>query len=452
MLFDDAAWFLPAYMNTLALRLQEMGRNTEVLETLETVEILYLQSCSKLGSLKRHAVFQPAEGGSLRQLSVLSRHEQQVEEALKAIQGAVRMRRSVLVDWPKSSRLCASWFFTKFSQLLCARQQFDAALDLAKEAGQIYWTLFNEYPDIDQVIRVSSVNSGHSHQRYSPPFYLEKLPAYKRFMEFDWFCSEMATCLRVVSVCRLQLKAFEEAMNAIEVAVLLQQYAVIDEPHTTNRKCLAELRIFALLCQQMGDLEMRRQASAELVSISLDFSADQSVVIRTARTLHRLLGRMGDFQRKLIIAQEVVSIFRDLAQDTFQVELARWLNGVSWTLQELGRFDEALEIGQESLQMTRAIATDTSESRFDLALVLDTVAVCLQKLGHCQQAREFGRESIAIIRQVLETNYEEAYMREKQLEHLGHHVDTLESLGQTDEVCRLKEEMAMIQQSLKLME
>ena len=72
------------------------------------------------------------------------------------------------------------------------------------------------------------------------------------------------------------------------------------------------------------------------------------------------------------------------------------LNSLSWKLQEVERFHEALDLAQESLGMSHVLTTDTSDSQYGLACVLDTIAVCLQKLSRQDDPQQLGREAVLI--------------------------------------------------------
>jgi tetratricopeptide (TPR) repeat protein len=247
-------------------------------------------------------------------------------------------------------------------------------------------------------------------------------------------------------------------LRAVEEAISIQRSAVAKQRVKQNLTSLADfLATLTLFYRQTGNLEKRGLASEELIFIYRDGTDLPTLNPPQLDTLSRLYHMSDDEPQKATIAAELVSLYRDLAADQrdganpFQAELASWLNNFGWTLQALGRFEEGLVTGQESLQITRALAIGTPEGRTNLAAVLDTIAVCLQQLGRYQEAQEFGHEAVVIGREVLEatpSHPDHQRFREGLVETMKNYCRTLESLGRTEE---LQESRKEIEQASRLL-
>jgi tetratricopeptide (TPR) repeat protein len=388
---------------------------------------------------------------------IIPESEKQVEQALKAVEAAASLRRRLLSTGQKRFRLSEAWFFSRLGELLYMKRFFQTALVFAEEAVQIHRALSDEHPDVDQVIRVFADTSGQSH-RAASSFFLDKLPTDEVFKNLDWFCKEMATYLHKFSLCCWEMHEYDKGLRAVEEAISIQRSAVAKQRVKQNLTSLADfLATLTLFYRRTGDLEKRGLASEELISIYRDGTDLPTLNPPQLDTLSRLYHMSDDEPQKATIAAELVSLYRDLAADQpdganpFQAELASWLNNFGWTLQALGRFEEGLVTGQESLQITRALAIGTPEGRTNLAAVLDTIAVCLQQLRRYQGAQEFGHEAVVISREVLEatpSHPDHQKFREGLVETMKNYCRTLESLGRTEE---LQESRKEIEQASRLL-
>jgi tetratricopeptide (TPR) repeat protein len=500
MLLDDSVWFLPRYLDTIGLRLHQSGRSEEAWKIWLSAGGDYGHTCQNSESLKRHAVFQHREDGSLHLLTIAS-ESQQVEEALKVFREAAKMRELLVADGPNQRRFQILFFFYLLSWNLFTRKHFEVALDVTEGAVSIYRALFDEHPAINQADSVS--DKDWVYRFYSTGtlsgLYMVQLPAAYPSKDPSWFQLQLVSVLDRVSVCCAELGKFERGLRAVEELVSIQRSRVAKQPDL--RKSLASyLNNLCFFCQKTGNLEKLLSTGEELVSVHRSLAADEPDAFRTelasslsvlsityretrdfvkgivaceelvslyrgltvdqpdvyrsrlANSLNNLCSfchETGNLKKELLAIEELVSVYRTLADDqpdVFQERLASLLNAMGWTLQELGRLDEALEVAQQSLEMTRAFTTETLDSQFALAAVLDTVAVCLQKIGRHEHAQQLGHESTVISRQIIETNPEEEEFWRSHLEHLENQIKPLESLNRTEEVHELMEEIATIKQ------
>ncbi|HKV11089.1 MAG TPA: tetratricopeptide repeat protein [Thermoanaerobaculia bacterium] len=147
-----------------------------------------------------------------------------------------------------------------------------------------------------------------------------------------------------------------------------------------------------------------REAAVELTAVLVKRFRQREQKNDLARLLNNQSVRLSDLGRReeaLKAGQESVAIRRELAlahPEAFRPGLAISLSNLSGRLSALGRREEALEVVQESVSIRRELASTSPEAFSGLAMSLNNSAVLLRDLGRREEALEAGQESVSLYR------------------------------------------------------
>ncbi|WNG55263.1 tetratricopeptide repeat protein [Archangium gephyra] len=144
---------------------------------------------------------------------------------------------------------------------------------------------------------------------------------------------------------------------------------------------------------------------------ALPVSEEQGVLIKRARLLNNLGGRLSELGRReeaLEATREAMGLYRTLAErnpDAFRPDLAMSLNNLGGRLSELGRREEALEATREAVELRRALA-ERNPDAFQpyLAMSLNNLGAMSSELGRREEALEATREAVDLYRALAERN------------------------------------------------
>ena len=169
--------------------------------------------------------------------------------------------------------------------------------------------------------------------------------------------------------------------------------------------------LFLLLWMKMPDTTtVLRPQACKVVEQCLKLAPDDNQPHR-ARLIHEYanrLGELGQRQQALALAQEAVTLYRQLAQanpDAFLPYLSMSLNSLANRLGELGQRQQALAPAQEAVDIRRQLAQANPDAFLpDLSMSLNNLANRLSNLGQRQQALALAQEAVDIRRQLAQAN------------------------------------------------
>ena len=119
------------------------------------------------------------------------------------------------------------------------------------------------------------------------------------------------------------------------------------------------------------------------------------------------LDQVGRYQEALDATQEAVTLCRALAADNpaaHQADLAAALNNLGNRLDQVGRYQEALDATQEAVTLRRALAADNPAAhQADLATRW-TIGNRLYRVGRYQEALDAAQEAVTLCRALAADN------------------------------------------------
>ena len=113
-----------------------------------------------------------------------------------------------------------------------------------------------------------------------------------------------------------------------------------------------------------------------------------------------LLNQVGRFEEALNATEEAVSLFRSLAEaDPARIPgLARALTTLGVEFQRLGRFAEALTPASEAVTLLQSLAETDPTCTLDLARALNSLATRYDQLGRSKEALDTAKASVSVLR------------------------------------------------------
>ncbi|HLH68398.1 MAG TPA: tetratricopeptide repeat protein [Candidatus Dormibacteraeota bacterium] len=286
------------------------------------------------------------------------------EEALEAVQEAVRLYRPLAEQRPEALRPDLAGFLNNLSIRLSELGQREEALQASQEAVELYRPLVERRPDA--------------------------------------FRPHLARFLNNLSLRLAELGRPEEALQAIQEAVELRRSLAERHPDAFRPDLALSLNNLSIRLGELGRREEALRAIQEAVELRRPLAEQHPDAFRPdlALSLNNLSIRLAELGRReeaLQASQEAVELYRPLAEqrpDAFRPYLAGSLNNLSIRLAELGRREEALQASQEAVELYRWLADRWPKAfRPQLIIALGTLSKRLTELDRPQEARAADEEA-----------------------------------------------------------
>jgi tetratricopeptide (TPR) repeat protein len=285
---------LATSLNTLSVRLADLGRREEALAASEEATDTYRE-------LAIARAFRPDLAMSLRNLSNRLADLGRREDALAAIQEAVTIRRKLAAARPDAFRLDLAGALNVLSSGLAALGRTEEALAAIQEATQTYRELAAAHPDA--------------------------------------FRPDLAGALNNLSVHLADLGRTEEALAAVQEATQTYRELAAARPDAFRPELAGALNNLSVrLLTDLGRAEEALAAIQEATQIYRELAAARPDAFRPelARALHNLslnLAVLGRREEALAASEEAADTYRELAArwpDTYQHDLEHSLRLVAW--------------------------------------------------------------------------------------------------------------------------
>ena len=175
-------------------------------------------------------------------------------------------------------------------------------------------------------------------------------------------------------------------------------------------------------------------------------AAHQADLANALDNLGNRLDEVGRYEEALDAAQEAIPLRRALAADNpaaHQDGLTRALGNLGVRLGRVGRYGEALDAAQEAVPLFRALAADSPAAhQADLANALTNVGVLLGRVGRYGEALDAAQEAVTLFRTLAADN---------PAAHQADLARALDNLGnRLDEVGRYEEALDAAQEAVPL--
>lgn len=190
----------------------------------------------------------------------------------------------------------------------------------------------------------------------------------------------LAESMRTLGMLKMYEGEYDQAMLACSVALDLAEDAGLQEVKPSAYNTIATVY------RQLGDLStsleyfVKQQLASEQLGDRLD-AAKATVGIGV------IYFDMEDYAKFLDSSEQSLAIFREL-EEKYWISLA--LNNTSFALFKLGRQSEALQRGQEGLEISRAMNDPRGLRR-----ILTTLGEIHLDLGEAQKALEYFTDALA---------------------------------------------------------
>ncbi|WP_459710266.1 tetratricopeptide repeat protein [Actinophytocola sp. KF-1] len=212
------------------------------------------------------------------------------------------------------------------------------------------------------------------------------------------FRPELARSLLGLGMRFGEMRRWHDALPAVEEA--LDIYRSL--PHPVREELAAAFDAQGACLSELGRDAEALPAAEEAVRIWRELGNPSKL----AEVLHNLaikLGNLGRFDQALAVAREVLDIQRPLARISpheFQPYVALTLNSASNYLSGLGRHDESLAMAEEAVAIYRGLVDVRPDAfRADLARGLHTLGRALHMLGRVADSLAASREAVDIYRE-----------------------------------------------------
>lgn len=178
--------------------------------------------------------------------------------------------------------------------------------------------------------------------------------------------------------------------------------------------------MFLFSCAAFDEAETHLGRARDLC----DPERDRNLLARVNHRFASLLNEVRRFDEALDHCREALRLFVEVGDDSGQ---ANALNGIGWLHTKLGQFDEALEHCRKSLALSEAIGAHSAQ-----AAVLDSIGYVLHRQGRNTEAVDNYTQSVELSRRIgFRLNEAEA------LDHLGDLYLTMGEPGSAGEHWRL---------------
>jgi tetratricopeptide (TPR) repeat protein/MinD-like ATPase involved in chromosome partitioning or flagellar assembly len=293
----------------------------------------------------------------------------QPEEALAALQEAVRIQRRIQGDSARAGLAVA------LGNL--ATQQFQMAMyDEARTATEEVITIYRKL-----------ASAGDSS-----------------------FETQLAVWLARLSGALSRLGRYESAIEPMKEAVQIRRFLASREPDRSQKPFASALDAFSMMLEKVGRYREATAAVGEAIVIwRALLSHDSSDAIRSelAGSLNNagnFLGAQGKLDEALIAIEEAVELYRDLAKAqpaAYNADLAMAATNLSTILARMGRTEQALSYSLEAVNVYRQLVQGHS-ARYesDFARALNNHSNLLGALGRRGDALSAIDEALELSRSV----------------------------------------------------
>ncbi|KAF7964708.1 hypothetical protein HWV62_3691, partial [Athelia sp. TMB] len=333
-------------------------------------------------------------------LSDLGRHE----EALAAIQEAVRLLRTLAAERPEAFNAALAVSLNNLSLRLSNHGHHEEALAAIQEAVKLHRALAAERPAAFNAALAQSLNNLSNrlsnHGRHEEALAaiqeavrLGRALAAERPVAFN---ADLALSLNNLSIRLSNLGRHAEALAAIQEAVGLRRALAAERPAAFNAVLASSLNSLSNRLSDHGRHEEALAAIQEAVRLHRALAAERPEAFNAglAASLNNLSIRLsahGQHEEALVANQEAVGLRRALAAERpapFNADLARSLYNLSFDLSSFGRHEDALEVIQESTGLYRALAAERPKVfTSDLSENLERLSRCLSASGREEEAQ-----------------------------------------------------------------
>jgi tetratricopeptide (TPR) repeat protein len=401
---------LATSLNNLAKMLSDLGRPEEALAAIEEAVQLYRGLPGA-----RPDAFTPNLALSLNNLASMLSDLGRPEEALAAIEEAVHLQRGLPGARPDAFIPDLATSLNNLAKMLSDLGRPEEALAAIEEAVQLYRDLAGARPDAFTPDLATSLNNlANRLSDLGRPE--EALAAIEEAVHLhrglagarpDAFTPDLATSLNNFSKMLSDLGRPEEALVAIEEAVQLRRGLAGARPDAFTPDLATSLNNLSTMLSDLGRPEEALVAIQEAVQLrrGLAGARPDAFTPDLALSLNNLANRLSNLGRPeeaLVAIQEAVQLRRSLAgarPDAFTPNLATSLNNLANRLSNLGRPEEALVAIQEAVQLRRSLAGARPDAFTPgLALSLNNLANRLSDLGRPEEALVAIQEAVQLYR------------------------------------------------------
>ncbi|MGW2305164.1 tetratricopeptide repeat protein [Streptomyces sp. NPDC001809] len=399
----DPATHLPdlaAGLNNLAVQLGEMGRREEALTAITEAAELH----RRLAEANPQA-FLPDLAGTLNNLAVQLGDMGRREEALTAITKAAELHRRLAEAHPETFLPDLAGTLNNVSIRLSEVGRHQEALDAIAEAAAIRRDLARSNPDAQLPDLAMSLNNlgnrlGEAGRGEEALTVLAEAIGYYRALwrsNPDAFLPRLADSLNNLSVRSSDVGRHEEALAAIGEAVDIRRDLARAHPAAHLPDLADSLNNLAVCLSHVGRPAEALSAIAEAVGHyqTLCHTNPNAFLPRLADSLNNLSVQSDDVGRHeeaLAAISEAVDIRRQLAEadpGAHSPNLAVSLHNLAVCLGHLGRHDEALSAIYEAVHHYRALSQANPDAfLLPLAQSLDALSAHLRLLRRTAEASE----------------------------------------------------------------
>ena len=255
------------------------------------------------------------------------------------------------------------------------------------------------------------------------------------------FLPELARSLLGLGERLGETRRWHEALPVVEEALDLYRSL----PHPRQEELAGAFDLQGACLSELGRDSEALPAAKEAVRLRRGLGNPKELV----EVLHNLaikLGNLGRFDQALNIEREVLDIQRPLARTSphqIRPSLALSLNSASNYLSGLGRHEEALAMAEEAVAIYRDLVDVHPDAfRADLARGLHTLGRALHMLGRVSDSLAASRESVEVYREFADAP---AFLPAlalvldgfaQDLSELGHHDEAVAVATEAWTICR----------------
>jgi tetratricopeptide (TPR) repeat protein len=303
-------------LNNLGVRLSDLGRREEALQTTDEAVGIYRQLAAQ-----RPDAFLPDLASSLNNLGNMLSDLGRREEALQATDEAVRIRRQLAAQRPDVFLPDLASSLGNLGNRLSALGRREEALQATDETFGIYRQLAAQRPDA--------------------------------------FLPDLASSLNNLGVSLSDLGRREEALRATDEAVGIYRQLAAQRPDAFLPDLASSLNNLGVSLSALGRREEALQATDEAVGIYRQLAAQRpdAFLPDLASSLNNLGNRLSALGR-LQATDEAVGIYRQLAAqrpDAFLPDLASSLGAKGTVLEEIGNLAGAVAMFREGVECLRPL-------------------------------------------------------------------------------------------------
>ena len=399
-------------LNNLAIHLSELGQREEALKAAQEAVELRRQLAQQ-----RPDAFKPYLAASLNNLANKLSELGQPEKALQAAQESVELYSQLAQQRPDAFNPDLAMSLNNLANMLSELGQREKALQAAQESVELYSQLAQQRPDAFNPDLAMSLNnlanmlSELGQREKALQAAQESVELYSQLAQQrpDAFNPYLAMSLNNLANRLSELGQREKALQAAQEAGELYSLLAQQRPDAFNPYLAMSLNNLANRLSELGQREKALQAAQESVELYSQLAQQRPDAFKPdlAGSLNNLALRLSALDRRekaLQAAQEAVELYSQLAQqrpDAFNPDLAASLNNLTGRLSELGQREKALQAAQESVELYSQLAQQRPDAfKPDLAGSLNNLANGLSELGQREKALQAAQEAVELYSQL----------------------------------------------------